>query len=187
MPNTTAYAHASDVLPPKLLDRVMQALDGKPTKITFAAEGRRPNKSEAIIPSRLANKCREWVDFKESPRTLYFGGKYTENRIGKPAYAQFLSKRGVSTRAIQAALGITYPTAIKYGGKSSAEAFDVNSLPTETYSAYAEAGKARLQVLGVTRARTLAELQVHVGYALHLIETHAAKWDQRLEKAKKAL
>lgn len=182
-----AYTHASGVLPPKLLNKVMQALAGKITKIVFAEPGARPNKSEGQIPDDLVEKCRRWVDAKVDSdgisRTLYFGTRTTYKRLGKPAYAYFLSKAGVSIGAVQAALGITYPTAVKYGAKASNPQLDITALDPQVYKTYKAAGEKRCEEVGIERTHGREEFMIHVGAALELINTRSEKWDAKLAKA----
>lgn len=181
-----AYLHASDLFPPKLLAKVTQALDGKTLKITFAPSGKPPNKSEAVLPPELAEKCRRWVDDRDSGRTIYFGGKHSANRVGKPAYAFYLSKAGISIGAIQTALGITYPTAAKYGAKASRPVIDVSTLEPDVYTAYREAGEARAQELGKVRTKGKEEFYVLVGAALEMISKRSESWDAKIKKAQEA-
>ena len=184
------YVKASELLPEKLLLKCLDALGDTPTKISFAAGDQLPNESESKLPPELAAKVRRWLDASDyTSRVVYFqparaARKHAKRpKVGRPQYAGYLSKAGIRTGAIVVALGITYPTASKYGATRDDARIDWEKVPEEKFKRYVEEGQARVRELGIEKSRNATGFYANVGCALTLIRKNAEKWDAEIDLA----
>lgn len=190
MPASNSYAVAADIFPKDLFDEVLEAVGGGPIKVTISSDdSMRTNKHEHLLGDELLARCRKIVRKLGCSRTLYIAkpASYKKSpRVGRPEYARFLRDHGVTVAAAAAALGVSIPTAYKYGASSPEVAINWARLGEEAMSRYETAGRERCNELGIEKSSRARKFFATVGVALKAISKKSEEWDQVLaEKRRK--
>ncbi len=172
-----AYAvSAYEVLPADLVDKLIEEHGGT-FRVTFSPPGKKPNRSEGVVPKKFRAEVRKLVDAAKglSTRSIYFGGHKKRRHTGGADEAQKLADIGFSRQAITAALGVTSPTTMKWLGKGSYLKceLDLEELPAEKRHKLMLRGAKRCAELGIVKsAYSRDTFHVEVGWAMAVLK----KW-----------